>query len=276
MKNHSSILLFLILLFCQLHAADFPEITGWKPINEVNTYNPENLYEYIDGAAEQFISYGFQLLHSRDLSRGEVTVTVDIYDMGSPLNAFGIYRTERPTDREPLAIGAEATLYAPYQCLLLKDRYYGKVNLIEGEISDSLGKSILESIAAALPGTSTLPEELPLLPSKNKINGSEGFTREGFLGLSELTNCLHAKYRQNEAEFQYFVIIPAEENTSQSIWDKLSQKWQNASHEKHMILYKKIPYKGFTGVIQRAEKISGVTDGASESEIVKLLEVLME
>ena len=38
----------------------FPEIAGWQKKGAVEIFSPENLYEYIDGAAENFIGYDFR------------------------------------------------------------------------------------------------------------------------------------------------------------------------------------------------------------------------
>ena len=71
------------------------DITGWTPAGEPATYPAEKLWEVIDGAAEQYLSYDVQGLSTCDLGQGDLLVTVSIYDMGSRLNAFGIYGSER-------------------------------------------------------------------------------------------------------------------------------------------------------------------------------------
>ncbi|MDZ7318533.1 MAG: hypothetical protein ONB11_05220, partial [candidate division KSB1 bacterium] len=177
----------LLMLCSPILGDDFPEIPGWQPLSEVTSYDAENLYEYIDGAADQFLDYGFRRLQTRDFAVDSLKLTVEIYDMGSQLNAFGIYQAERPPDAPGLTWGTEAIVSPPFQCLLLKDVYYVKVNVFEGELSDSSGSRLLAAIAAALPGKADFPAELQWLPTKNMIAGSAGFTRVRFLGVPELT-----------------------------------------------------------------------------------------
>ena len=43
-----------------LSAVEFPDVEGWEKTSEVKTYTPDNLWEYINGAADQFIEYGFR------------------------------------------------------------------------------------------------------------------------------------------------------------------------------------------------------------------------
>ncbi len=267
-------LFFLILglIFNSLHATDFPDIKGWKPVSEVLSYNPDNLYEYINGAADQFIAYGFQELITRDLSSQGLQVTVDIYDMGTRLNAFGLFKTESPREQRILEIGTEAYISPPYQCLLLKDNYYVKVNVYEGEITNENGKPLLKALAKALLGEAGYPKELQLLPLAGKIPDSEGYARQAFLGLAELTNCVHASYKDGDKEFKYFVMITSGKETNESILEKLSEKWQHTDHKKFAILVKKVPYMGLTGVILTGNKIIGVTECVNETEVSKRLE----
>jgi hypothetical protein len=275
MKIFKLFLLIMGLIISPLHAIDFPPIKGWKPISKVLSYTPDNLYEYINGAADQFIAYGFQELISCDLKSGDLQVTVDIYDMGSRLNGFGMYKTERPQDQQTLAIGTEAYVSPPYQCLLLKDNFYVKVNIFEGEITAENGKPLLQAIEAALPGEAGYPKELQLLPSAGKLPDSESYARSAFLGLSELTNCVYAIYKEGEKEFRYFVMIPIGKETTESLWERLAEKWTKLNHEKYSMLTKKIPYLGSAGVVLAGKKIIGVTECADEAEVLKRLEAVI-
>lgn len=269
-------LLLMMIIISPLHAIDFPDIKGWKPVSEVLSYNPDNLYEYIDGAADQFIAYGFQELRSCDLSSESLQVTIDIYDMGTRLNAFGMYKTERPGDEQSLAIGTEAYISPPYQCLLFKENFYVKVNAFEGEITNENGKPLIETIAKALPGEVGYPKEIKLLPSVGKVPDSENFARQAFLGLSELNNCVYASYKDGEKEFKYFVIISMGQGKNETIWELLSEKWKKLENKKFPVLAKKVPYIGFNGVMLSDEKIIGVTNCADESEVLKRLEAIIK
>ena len=276
MKSFLSILIILLLKVVCLNATDFPDIKGWQPEDEVLTYNPENLYEYINGAADQFLDYGFQILQSRDLSKGDLKITVDIYDMGESLNAFGMYKTERPRDLKGVPVGTEGIITPPYQALLLKDRYYIKVNAYEGELSDSTGRSALEAIADALPGETGFPEVLHLLPKQGMMPGSEGYTKIGYLGMTELTHCIHANYKdQHDKEFQYFVVLPRAEKPVEKIWQSFSEKWTSVEKASHPTYSKKIPYKGINGMMLLDGKIIGVTDADDEAKMLKRLESLV-
>jgi hypothetical protein len=58
-------------------------------------YKPDTLYEYIDGGADVYLLYDFQRLLHQNFRTPGGELTADIYDLGKPENAFGIYSAER-------------------------------------------------------------------------------------------------------------------------------------------------------------------------------------
>ncbi|MFH1942903.1 MAG: DUF6599 family protein [bacterium] len=277
MRGCIRIFVAAMLFSGSLMAADFPKIDGWKPVSEVKAYQPENLWEYIDGAAELFLSYGFREMVCCDLSAKDRVVTVHIYDMGTRLNAFGIYRTERPDGIERLPVGAEGTVLPPYQCLLLKDRFYVKVDAYEGEISETIGKALLAAVAKALKGENTFPEEFKQLPKEGLIAGSERYVRENYLGLADLNRCVYAEYKGEKGKtYQVFTMLPGERESITTQWEKLSAKWKARDHKGTPVLYRTIPYKGFVGIVLVKGKIFGVSDAEDEVEMLHRIEILLE
>ena len=205
-QNYIAVL--AVMLFAiQLSAIEFPDLKDWSPESDVQTYEPGTLWEIINGAAEQFLAFGFEEMTMRDLKSGDLIVTVYLYDMGTPLNAFGIYATERGADEKGLAIGTEAILQPPFQALLLKDRVYAKIEVYEGEIDAVNGKTILNALADALPGISTMPEAFDRLPGDGRIKGTERYIRESFLGLGDLDECIYAQYELDPKPFRIFHIV---------------------------------------------------------------------
>jgi len=262
------------LLSCSRGESDFPGVDGWTQETDVLIYDVDNLWEYINGAAELFVEYDVQTCRTTDLSSDDVVVTVDLYDMGTPLNAFGVYNRESSGSGEPLAGAVEALVSPPYQALLLKGATYVKVNAIEGELTESIGRGLLESLANALPGETVYPSELDLLPEAGKITGSAGYQSEGFLGLAELTDCLYAEYAgEGDETWQGLVILPA---SGASVWDALSADWESVEHNGLTVLYKEIPYVGLVGVTQTDGKIMGVSGAADQGQLLQRLAGFVE
>lgn len=268
MKKAITIMLAAFLLCPSISTANgFPEIEGWHPEGKVKIFRRGDLWEYINGAAEQFVMYGFQILRYREFSKGDRMITVEIYDMGSPLNAFGIYTAERPVDGKRLSIGTEAVI-DPFLCLLLKDRYYVKVMPRRGLHDDQSGEAVLKDIEAYIQGETGLPPELDILPTRERISGSEKYVAEAYMGLSELNNILFADYENATGDgYRYFLVIPTPEERADKVWEKLSAKWMSARFKGHTVLHRDIPYAGRIGIIRRGNEILGVSGISDEKEL---------
>ena len=72
---------------------------GWGLDGRVETYDIENLYEKINGAADQYISFGFRALHYMTLGKDGHFVAVELYDMAEFPNALGIFVAQRDPDQ---------------------------------------------------------------------------------------------------------------------------------------------------------------------------------
>jgi hypothetical protein len=254
----------------------FPDVEGWTVASEVHSYTADNLWEYINGAAELFVEYEVETCFTGDLSSGDLVVTVDYYDMGTPLNAFGVYVRERPDPGIEVPGATEALISPPYQALLLKGSRYVKVNVFEGELTESNGRSLLEAIARALPGPIDYPSELELLPKNGRIAGTAGFQREGFLGLTELTDCLYAEYSSDSSEpWQGFAMLPSENESIESIWGRLSDAWDSTESHGNTVLFREIPYRGLVGVVRTGPTIVGASGAGDQAQLMERIDGLL-
>jgi hypothetical protein len=270
------VILAVSLLSCSGQRADFPEVDGWTLAGDVMTYDADNLWEYINGAAELFLEYDVQTCRTADLSSGDLLVTVDLYDMGAPLNAFGTFNREHPAAGSPLPGATKAVVSPPYQALLLKGATYVKVNAVEGELTSTSGRQLLEALARALPGQADHPLELDLLPQNGRVAGSEGYVREGFLGLTELSHCLYADYAGADGQtWEGFVMLTAPGSSPAAVWESLADIWASVEHEGRTVLYKEIPYRGLAGVVQTDRSIVGATGASDQAELLTRLEALV-
>ena len=252
-------------------AMEFPTIEKWRPEGEARTYTRDNLWQAINGAAEQFISYGLQEMTSQDIRSGNLIVTVSIYDMGDSLNAYGIYVTEKGDDDTVLGIGTESVLLPPFQALLLKDRYYVRMDVFEGEIDASSGRGLLAAFSDVLPGATTLPVELQMLPAGGKLQDTEGYIKRSCFGLSELRECVYAQYGPRTRPYRAFAIARG----ADTLLSEIEKKWKPRSFPGGTLLYRRVPYMGLVGVTATEKGLFGVADVKDESEMAVLLQQLV-
>ncbi len=159
-------------------------IEGWRTDGEPLVYTGDNLWEYIDGAAENFLSFDFRMVLAQDyLSSAERGLKVEIYEHGSPLMAYGIYAQMRSPGLARHAIGDEA-FSDEYSLHFWKDRYYVRVGMFEaGEDSDAALKLFAGAVAAAIPGGGGgLPPETEAFPREGLGLNNLRYITEGVLG----------------------------------------------------------------------------------------------
>jgi hypothetical protein len=84
--------------------------SGWAVEGAIAAYTRENLYRHINGEAELYMPYGFQkaatALYVGTGKKGDGLV-VNVFEMGSLLDAYGIYGNYRAMDAEQIKVGAE-------------------------------------------------------------------------------------------------------------------------------------------------------------------------
>jgi hypothetical protein len=63
----------------------FPEMAGWKPPGEIQSFVPETLYEYINGAADIDPACDFEELQVAEYgNEKKAAVTVEVYRRKTP------------------------------------------------------------------------------------------------------------------------------------------------------------------------------------------------
>jgi hypothetical protein len=199
-------------------AALFPELEGWQKKGGTETYVPDNLYEYIDGAAENFLAYGFRWLAVQNFKdEAGRSISAEIYFHGTAENAFGIYGSEKPLAGSYLAIGSQG--YGEEGILnFISDAYYVKLSGFDlGPAGDTTLRSLAERIVAAIHGRNGLPTILAVFPAKDKLANSERFILRNFLGHEFLSSAYTADYEGQERKFKLFVIRTGGEDASRAI-----------------------------------------------------------
>ncbi len=263
------LLLFLILpLALALNAAEPIQLKGWTLQGQMDVYEPDNLWELINGAADAYLSYGFKELKAFELTAGQLHYMVHIYDMGNPLSAFGIYRNENPPLDDSVAIGAE-TQFSDFLAVMFSGRYYVKVESIKGKVSEGNSRSLMEELYSVLGGGETFPAELALLPAEGKRPETEYYIRDNFLGVSELSNALFARYERDGLTFRRFVIPNQDPNAFLGV---LPPSWSRTQMAENTEIYQReIPYIGLVGIMVHGGTLCGVVDIKDEVVMRQLL-----
>jgi len=185
----------------------FPEISGWKKSGEVQPFNPKNLYEYINGAADLYLTYDFEELKVMDYeNEKKAQVTVDVYRHKTPLHAFGIYSQERLPKANFLDIGIQG-YYEEGFLNFLTGPYYVKISSVNtGPEDRQVLLMVAQKIAEHLGPKGSFPSILSAFPAEGKENHSEKFVAKNFLGYAFLPSGFTADYEVKGEKFKLFII----------------------------------------------------------------------
>jgi hypothetical protein len=175
----------------------------WSWGEDPSIYEPENLFEHLNGAAPQYISYGFvKLLHCLYIykNRELESVALDIFDMGSPLGAYGIYSSGRPREITKRSWGVEG-----YRSGTVAAAWKGQIYVHASADTATpllVGKleAILDQVCKAVPGESEQPPQLRAFPRNGLISGSDRYIGKNLLGHSFLPGGFLANYKLSGGE----------------------------------------------------------------------------
>ncbi len=123
---------------------------GWQAVGPSEEYTSANLFEYINGGAAFYLGYAFGGCAVRHYEGSGQKVTVELYDMGSAADAYGVFHWDLAAERPAVGEGA------CYEAGLLKlwtGRFFLRL-LAEREQVGTLTR--LTSLAGAV--TASLPD----------------------------------------------------------------------------------------------------------------------
>ncbi len=190
---------------------------AWEPAGNDRIFNSETLYDYIDGGAELYLSYGFREVISRRYeAAGKPFIQVEIFDMMEPRNAFGIYTQTREQDQAEFGQGSQVL---PGAILFWKGKYYiSLVSEYETPESEKALRTIAAAIDRAIGETGKLPAVVEDMPRRELVPGSLIYFRHyiwannyfyigdgNIFGIEHDTDCCLGRY--GTTGNRYFVLL---------------------------------------------------------------------
>jgi hypothetical protein len=204
-------------------AALLPQLPAWAPAEAPRTYFPDNLFEYIDGAAESYLSYDFRELLVADLAKKgtEATLTLEIYDMGLTVNAFGIFAAERYPENKPVPLGDLG--YVEGEALnFLAGRFYVKMLAFGlGAGTEDALKEIGAKVAAGIKPGGGLPPLVALFPKDGLVARSERYIKKNFMGFEFLREGYVATYTSGGRDVDGFFVDGGTDRAAEAMLAKL-------------------------------------------------------
>ncbi len=183
----------------------FPSIQGYKLVQDYPVYTPEDLWDYINGAAETYVAFHFLDLNIAEyLNDNGERIKVEVYKHRSSDYAYGIYCSERYPDYNFIDVGAQG--YAePGLVHFVSGPHYVKVMSNSSVLHKNDLTHIARRMSAWLDENPTLPEQLTIFPVDGKLVKSECFISNNFLGHEFLKDAYIANYEFGDQKFNIFI-----------------------------------------------------------------------
>ncbi len=258
-----------------------PEVGNYIQIGPVRSYTKENLYEYVNGHAEYFISAGFTGLAvgeygtaGSDITKPDVVV--DIYDMGRSIHAFGILSDESGGNLSDLQ--DELTGYrTPMGISFAKGKYYVKISVYNEKVSQ---ETFVHSIAGVIGPEADLFAEFSQLPDIGDVVATR-FIKEAYRGLDFVNNVMEREYIADGNTVLVSVFMGAKKDTkslTRSFIDYFDQSdipYSATENEDIKIFRIKDPYEGDWVLISSPDALFGIYGVYDDSMINALLNKIM-
>lgn len=183
-------------------------IEEWEKSPDVSLYDADNLYTYINGGAELYISYKFiNLISQPYVNVEDDEIKIDIFDMGSPQNAYGIFSHSREAIDDFVSSNIESE-YAGGLLTFWKGRYYVSILAYpETESRKLVVQQLARKIAAHIQEEDVKPRIVGLLPADKLqpysvryfrhytwMNMYHFFANKNLLNIDDETEAVIAKY----------------------------------------------------------------------------------
>jgi len=161
-------LLVTLLLPVTGTTADIPLLPGsfgtdtaLAMVEKVKTWIPDNMYEHVNGEAELLKRYGaVSLTYAAYENDRGAYLSVDILDMGAPVNAFGLYRLYAGCDGEEYSASGATVLPGDFTSYAIMGRYFMRIDfetVEDGKESNFLVDQFLSALSKTLPPPGPLP-----------------------------------------------------------------------------------------------------------------------
>ena len=192
-------------------------LQGWNVDKSIPLTTLKDMYSYMDGGAELYISYGFREGLSRTYKKeNQPEVIAEVFDLNESRNAFGVFSQTR--EKENLRLG-QGAYSLPGAVFFWKDQYYFSLSAWESTPeTEGFLRALGDYSANKIPVTGEVPALLKLLPE-------EGLVPFGYLYFHHYI-WLNSYYFITDAN-----LLHIEDNT-----DALLAKYSDAEHRQYLLL----------------------------------------
>ena len=175
------------------------ELLRWVQSRAPSTYQSKTLYRDRAASPDLYYAYGFErqaeVEYEAPQFGSKPLILLEIFDMGTPENAFGIYNFHTYPRMKFEWVGSKAMLSGGY-LRFSKGKYFVQIEGYEFATGIREGMiALAKAVAAQIKDPPPEPRMLALLPNNKRIHGSTKLFRSNW-ALSQIYSTLPAKVPQ--------------------------------------------------------------------------------
>lgn len=237
-----SLLLTVVNLSAQIKtdpSKNLPDnINGWSVIEADRHFDNETLYDYIDGSAEMFLSFGFSKVFNRIYSRSnQPDIILDIFYMNSSYDAYGVFTHSVGKIEREFGQQSQRTEGA---IIFWKNKYYVSI-LCHPETPESketisklaglIDKSINENgplpeIINYIPEENLVEESVRYFHHYNWINSHTFISNDNILNIDNNTHGILAQYKEKNENAIFLLIMYPNNTLAESALKKFTENYK--------------------------------------------------
>jgi len=204
-------------------------VTGWTASTDVQSFNHDNLYNWVDGQADSFFAYGFEQLATRRYKNTDGNqINIEVWQLATSADACGLFLSNQ--NGSPIQIGSEGASSTGRRVFFWQNRYYAVITAVKPIPDDTL-LAFGKAISGALPAGGERPALLSRLPTANQVDHSQLFFHEeisiqnivwlggeNILNLSQKTDAAAANYNLGGKDASLILVeYPAESEAASAL-----------------------------------------------------------
>lgn len=246
------------------------QVAGWDASGPGESYDTETIFAYIDGHAEVYLAYGMQRCVSRRYrpADGDAEIVVDLFEMASPADAFGVFSHDRTG--EDVAVG-QGGIFRHGWLSFWKGSWYGSVYATGGD--EDARRAVLDvgtAVADALESGGDVPSLVTRIPSSGLDRTSVCYLRspqilnahvyvggDNLFGLVPGVEAVVGKYERGETAVHLILVRYLDEAMAETVESRVRAEESGGGGRPAMVI-------GRNGGLLAAVVGAGSDDGVDE------------
>jgi hypothetical protein len=268
----------LAVLFATTAATSSPvpdcsAAAGWTQAGPARRFEPDTLFDYMNGNSEGYFAYGFALMRGVTcVNAAGDQLVIDVSELGDPERAWGFFVANRDIRSPSESIGSGGQVL-PRRATFAKGRFYVEIAASPDKDHREPLRAFVSALAAGAVGEDRVPDAVAWFPRQGLDPDSIRMVPESVLGLRLLKRGFVAQYAVGRA----FVVTEASPEAATATLEKLRARFAGAAPATGLgdeAIAAQDQYLGRLLIFRKGARVAGVANVAEGGDAAPLAKAL--